>query len=91
MQFSLKQVMFEWNFDLNFFLEEPCIMAQYQLTSRPSDRSITRLVLMSYFPSGFWSRLISRILADDTIVDIIRSFFILPKEVSALIMCFYHF
>lgn len=37
---------------------------------------------MSYFPSGFWSRLISRILADDSIIDIIRSFFILPKEAA---------
>lgn len=37
---------------------------------------------MSYFPSGFWSRLITRILADDSIIDIIRSYFTLPKEVS---------
>lgn len=58
--------------------EEP----QYQLKSKCSDKSMTRLLLMSYFPSGFWSRLISRILADDTIIDIIRSFFILPKDVA---------
>jgi hypothetical protein len=38
---------------------------------------------MSYFPSGFWSRLITRILADDAIVDIVRSFFIVPKEVRS--------
>ncbi|XP_015840648.1 leucine-rich repeat serine/threonine-protein kinase 1 isoform X3 [Tribolium castaneum] len=56
--------------------------AKYQVTSSSTDQSITRLLLMSYFPSGFWSRLISRILADDTIIDIIRSFFILPKEVA---------
>jgi hypothetical protein len=37
---------------------------------------------MSYFPSGFWSRLITRILADDAIVDIVRAFFIMPKEVK---------
>lgn len=43
---------------------------------------MTRLLLMSYFPSGFWSRLISRILADDVIIDIIRSIFILPKDVA---------
>lgn len=36
---------------------------------------------MTYFPSGFWSRLITRILADDSIVEIVRSFFIMPKEV----------
>ncbi|XP_075215251.1 leucine-rich repeat kinase [Lycorma delicatula] len=44
--------------------------------------SIRRLLLMSYFPSGFWSRLMTRLLADDAIVDIVRSFFIMPKEVS---------
>lgn len=45
------------------------------LTSRSQpDCSIIRLLLMSYFPSGFWSRLITRILADDTIVDIVMSF-----------------
>uniref|UniRef100_A0A1B6DQ53 non-specific serine/threonine protein kinase n=1 Tax=Clastoptera arizonana TaxID=38151 RepID=A0A1B6DQ53_9HEMI len=43
---------------------------------------VRRLLLMSYFPSGFWSRLITRILADDSIVDIVRSFFIIPKEVT---------
>ncbi|XP_033223116.1 leucine-rich repeat serine/threonine-protein kinase 1 [Belonocnema kinseyi] len=44
------------------------------LTSRPqSDCSITRLLLMSYFPSGFWSRLITRILADEAIVDVVMS------------------
>lgn len=35
---------------------------------------------MSYFPSGFWSRLLTRMLADDTIVEIIRSYFVLPRE-----------
>lgn len=55
---------------------------QYQIKSQSTEKSITRLLLMSYFPSGFWSRLISRILADDSIVDIIRSFFILPKEIA---------
>nr|CAH7742533.1 unnamed protein product [Callosobruchus chinensis] len=55
---------------------------QYQIRSQPSQKSMTRLLLMSYFPSGFWSRLISRILADDTIIDIIRSIFIPPKEVA---------
>ncbi|KAI4476963.1 hypothetical protein M0804_013143 [Polistes exclamans] len=45
------------------------------LTSRSQpDCSVTRLLLMSYFPSGFWSRLITRILADDAIVEIVMSF-----------------
>lgn len=48
--------------------------------------SIRRLLLMSYFPCGFWSRLITRILADDSVVDIVRSFFIMPREVSKMIL-----
>ncbi|XP_011493971.1 PREDICTED: leucine-rich repeat serine/threonine-protein kinase 1 [Ceratosolen solmsi marchali] len=49
--------------------------AENILTSRAQpDCSISRLLLMSYFPSGFWSRLITRILADDTIVEIVMSF-----------------
>lgn len=51
------------------------IKLQSSLTSRPQpDCSVTRLLLMSYFPSGFWSRLITRILADDAIVEIVMSF-----------------
>ncbi|XP_049820088.1 leucine-rich repeat serine/threonine-protein kinase 1 isoform X2 [Aethina tumida] len=62
--------------------EPPEEIAHYQLRSQPTDKSIARLLLMSYFPSGFWSRLISRILADDTIIDIIRSYFVIPKDVA---------
>ena len=36
---------------------------------------------MSYFPSGFWSRLLTRILADDCVVEIVRNYFIIPEEV----------
>ncbi|KAJ8942684.1 hypothetical protein NQ314_010008 [Rhamnusium bicolor] len=61
---------------------KPVEEIQYQLKCQQSNKTMTRLLLMSYFPSGFWSRLISRILADDTIIDIIRSFFILPKEIA---------
>ncbi|XP_069680319.1 leucine-rich repeat serine/threonine-protein kinase 1 isoform X2 [Periplaneta americana] len=59
------------------------VTASYQceITHRSDPEcSIRRLLLMSYFPSGFWSRLITRILADDAIVDIVRAFFIMPKE-----------
>ena len=41
-----------------------------------------RLLLMSYFPSGFWSRLLTRILADDSVVEIVRSYFIIPEEIA---------
>ncbi|RZF41154.1 hypothetical protein LSTR_LSTR013926 [Laodelphax striatellus] len=44
--------------------------------------AIRRMLLMSYFPSGFWSRLMTRLLADDAIVDIVRSFVVMPKEVA---------
>ncbi|KAB7496364.1 Leucine-rich repeat serine/threonine-protein kinase 1 [Armadillidium nasatum] len=43
--------------------------------------AIRRLLLMSYFPSGFWSRLLTRILADDAIVDIVKNYFVVPEEV----------
>lgn len=43
---------------------------------------IRRLLIMSYFPSGFWSRLMTRMLADDLIVEVIRSYFILPKDLQ---------
>ncbi|XP_053686186.1 leucine-rich repeat serine/threonine-protein kinase 1 isoform X3 [Sabethes cyaneus] len=53
-----------------------------QTLHRP-ERSISRLLLMSYFPSGFWSRLITRVLADDQVVEAIRCLYPLPKEAAA--------
>lgn len=38
-------------------------------------RAISRLLLMSYFPSGFWSRLITRILGDDQVIDVLRTIY----------------
>lgn len=53
-----------------------------EITSRcDPEASIRRLLIMTYFPSGFWSRLITKILADDSIIEIVRSFFIIPPEV----------
>lgn len=46
------------------------------------EKSIRRLLLMSYFPSGFWSRLITRLLADDAVIEIVRGFFSMPKELK---------
>lgn len=57
--------------------------SECELTSRHDpDVAIRRLLLMSYVPSGFWSRLITRLLADDIIIQIVREFFVVPKEVS---------
>lgn len=57
--------------------------SEYVLTSRPQpDCSITRLLLMSYFPSGFWPRLITRVLADDVIVKIVTSFIVPSKDMT---------
>ncbi|XP_014247457.1 leucine-rich repeat serine/threonine-protein kinase 1 [Cimex lectularius] len=54
-----------------------------ELTSRNDpDVAIRRLLLLSYVPSGFWSRIITRLLADDIIIQIVREFFVVPKEVS---------
>uniref|UniRef100_T1HIN4 non-specific serine/threonine protein kinase n=1 Tax=Rhodnius prolixus TaxID=13249 RepID=T1HIN4_RHOPR len=54
-----------------------------ELSSRSDPEvAIRRLLLLSYIPSGFWSRLITRLLADDTIIQIVREFFIVPKEVA---------
>lgn len=60
----------------------PNLPKDYEVSHRhePED-SIQRLVLMSYFPSGFWSRLLTRILADDSVVEIVRNYFIIPDEV----------
>lgn len=37
--------------------------------------SISRLLLMSYFPSGFWSRLLTRILADIQIISALKNIY----------------
>lgn len=37
--------------------------------------SISRLLLMSYFPSGFWSRLLTRILADVQIINALKNIY----------------
>lgn len=49
-------------------------------------KSIHRLLLMSYYPSGFWSRLLTRMLADDSVIEVMRSYFDIPKEVHRQIL-----
>lgn len=55
----------------------------YQVTAlaRHSD-SVSRLLLLSYVPCGFWSRLIVRILADETVIEIVRAFYDIPTSVQ---------
>lgn len=52
------------------------------IMNRPTS-AIHRLLLMTYFPSGFWSRLMARILADDSIIEIIRSYFVVPRDAQS--------
>ncbi|CAN7988726.1 unnamed protein product [Ixodes hexagonus] len=50
--------------------------------------SIQRLLVLSYLPSGFWARLITRVLADDLVVEALRSYFACPppdKELLSLL------
>ena len=51
---------------------------EYEMSHRTElEHVLQRLVLMSYFPSGFWSRLLTRVLADDSVVEIVRYIHIL--------------
>lgn len=45
--------------------------------------SIHRMLLLSYVPCGFWSRLITRMLADESVTDVVRSFFNVPPSAAA--------
>lgn len=47
------------------------------------EKSLSRLLLMSYFPSGFWSRLITRILADDQVVEALRCIYPLSRDAAS--------
>lgn len=52
------------------------------IVERHPEKTICRFLFMSYFPSGFWSRLITRMLADDAIIEIVRGYFSMPKEMK---------
>lgn len=68
-----------WNLDLFFVdIDNENFEIRYQ---QDLETAIFRLVLLSYIPVGFWSRIITRLLADDAIVDILRSYFNLPVSV----------
>lgn len=47
-----------------------------------SSQGLRRMLLMTYFPSGFWSRLITRVLADEQIIEAIRGVYVAAQDVS---------
>lgn len=68
---------------------EPISSNTMDLTN--SNSPITRLLLMSYFPSGFWSRLITRILADEKMVDAVRKLYPLTRQLQSNITIYESF
>ncbi|OQR71714.1 leucine-rich repeat serine/threonine-protein kinase 1-like [Tropilaelaps mercedesae] len=48
------------------------------------DREIRRVIVLSYLPSGFWPRLITRILADDLIMEALRAYYVVPPNCPPL-------
>ncbi|XP_030371278.1 leucine-rich repeat serine/threonine-protein kinase 1 isoform X2 [Scaptodrosophila lebanonensis] len=44
------------------------------------EMGLRRILLMTYFPSGFWSRLITRILADEQIIEAIRGVYVASQD-----------
>lgn len=54
------------------------------LTQDPPDLDVglRRILLMTYFPSGFWSRIITRLLGDEQISEAIKTFYLPLNDVS---------
>lgn len=48
-------------------------------------QSIHRILLLSYVPCGFWARLITRVLADEAVSEIVRSFYQPPSRADQLL------
>ncbi|XP_037707527.1 leucine-rich repeat serine/threonine-protein kinase 1 isoform X1 [Drosophila subpulchrella] len=49
-------------------------------SSVTASQGLRRILLMTYFPSGFWSRLITRILADEQIIEAIRGSYVALQD-----------
>lgn len=45
-------------------------------------KPISRLLIASYIPSGFWSRLMIRILADSQINEVMQHVYMIPSKVT---------
>lgn len=56
--------------------------AQSLFQFNSSFKQLSRLLLISYFPSGFWSRLMIRILADNQIGEIAQNVYNVTEDVS---------
>lgn len=46
-------------------------------------KTVHRFLLMTYFPSGFWSRLMTRVLAEDIVSDIVKNFYCIINDNKA--------
>lgn len=69
--------------NLNNLIYEP--VEQSPSSSNDSnglEMGLRRILLMTYFPSGFWSRLITRLLADEHITEAIKSVYTAANDVS---------
>lgn len=55
---------------------------------KPTFKQLSRLLLISYFPSGFWSRLMIRVLADTQIGEIAQNIYNSTEDVSCVFVIF---
>lgn len=53
------------------------------------EMGLKRILLMTYFPSGFWSRLITRLLADEQLTEAIKSAYV-PSNNDVSFLSFFH-
>lgn len=73
--------------NLNNLVYEPVEQSAPNSNNDPNilEMGLKRILLMTYFPSGFWSRLITRLLADEHITEAIKSVYIAANDVGAIL------